>query len=150
MKKLYCLLLASVLIWALPANIYAGTQSGSRIISEETIDLGDGYTVTYTISADSASTRATTGFRSKTATYRDNGNIIATVTLHANFSYDGTSATATNAYVTHTTYDSWNYTTEDLSRNGATASVKGKLSKTLHGSVAVNFSLTCSPSGTIS
>lgn len=56
MKKLYCLLLASVLIWALPANVY----------------------------------------------------------------------------------------------NGATASVRGKLSKTLHIPVVVNISLTCSPNGIVS
>lgn len=95
-------------------------------------------------------TRSNTKSANYAQTFKYSGQTIAEVTLFATFGYDGKTSWVTSASSSHTTYDGWSYTNEKISKSGGTASLSAKLSHNIHGSVAVNISLTCSPTGQIS
>lgn len=86
----------------------------------------------------------------KTQTIKSSGKIIAEVTLSATFGYDGKTAWVISASGSHTTYDSWSYSNEKITKSGGTASLSATLSHLLHTSIPVNISITCSPTGQIS
>lgn len=102
-------------------------------------------TTVYDLLARSGSRRA-----DKTATVKDGDAIIAQVTLSANFGFDGTTSWVISASGSHTTYSGWSYGNESITSSGGTATLTATLSHLLHRNIAVNISLTCSPTGQIS
>lgn len=85
-----------------------------------------------------------------TQTFKYSGKVIAEVTLSATFGYDGKTAWVTSASGSRTTYDGWSYSGQSISKSGRTATLTATLSHSLHRSIPVNISLTCSPTGQIS
>lgn len=70
--------------------------------------------------------------------------------MSVTFGYDGKTAWVISASGSHTTYDGWSYSGERITTSGGTANLSATLRHLLHKSVAVNLSLTCSPTGQIS
>ena len=114
----------------------------------QTIDYGDGFTVTITTTLVNKNTRSTTTY-SKTAVARYDGTKVGEFTLHGKFSYNGSSAKATNVSSDVEDYSGWSHNKPETKLSGAKASgkctfYKGSTSKT------VSLSMTCSPDGDIS
>lgn len=139
----------SILTATMPAAF--ATNLDAQIVESQdvqTIDCGDGFTITITTDiADTA--RSSTKSASKTAVVRYNSAEVGEFTVHGKFSYNGSSAKATNSTYDAEAYDSWDYKNASTSHSGAKVSgkctfYKGSTSKT------VSLSMTCSPSGQIS
>ena len=94
--------------------------------------------------------RSSTKRADVTDVYKYSGKTVAEVTLSVTFSYDGNSAWVTNASGSHTTYNSWSYSGEKISKSGGTARLPASLFKLTEGTIAVNTPLTCSPTGQFS
>lgn len=90
------------------------------------------------------------GSVSRTATVKYSGKVIAEVTLSATFGYNGTVSWVIGSSSSHTTYDGWSYGSENITSSGGTVALSGILTHLLHGRLAVNISITCSPTGEIS
>lgn len=72
------------------------------------------------------------------------------MTICATFGYDGMKAWAESSGASHTTYNGWSYGGETIMASGGTVSLRATLSKFPHTSIAVDVSLTCSPTGAVS
>lgn len=83
-------------------------------------------------------------------TIKFSGDVIAEVTLFATFGYDGKTAWVISASGSHTTYDGWSYGSERITKSGGNAKLTATLSHSQYRNIAVNISLTCSPTGEIS
>lgn len=86
----------------------------------------------------------------RTSTIKYSGKVIAEVTLSATFGYDGKTSWVSSASGSHTTYDGWSYGSEKITKSGGTAKLTATLSRLLYRDIAVDISLTCSPTGEIS
>lgn len=86
----------------------------------------------------------------RTKTVKQSGKVIAEVTLSATFGYDGKTAWVSSASGSHTTYDGWSYGNERITKSGGNAKLTATLSHSQYRNIAVNISLTCSPTGEIS
>lgn len=148
MKKASAFLLTFALLVGtmIPSSLAA---SNSRQKTETVYSkLGDIEIETTTIIHNAMSRSG--GSVDKISTVKDNGKVIAEVTLSATFGYDGKTAWVISASGSHTTYDSWSYSNEKITKSGGTASLSATLSHLLHTSIPVNISITCSPTGQIS
>lgn len=149
MKKMFStMLLSALLICAtvLPTSAVQQTDRTSEVFYTECGPVEVETTLTvYESGARSNSKRA-----SLTNTYKNNGKVIAEVTLNATFGYDGSTAWVISASGSHTTYDGWSYGSEKISKSGGTATLTASLSKSGAGTIPVSISLTCSPTGQIS
>lgn len=94
--------------------------------------------------------RSSTKSASKSQTIKYDGVVIADVTLHATFGYDRRTSWVVNAYSTRTTYGSWSYGSESITKSGGTSSLSAMLRNSNARNTPVNISMTCSPSGSIS
>lgn len=169
MKKLFSSLLAAVMAVSIPLSVSA--QEAKQPLSAEprtvitTEYLGNSITVetkTTTESVNKISNFKTVAAAAKTSsrsstrskTYKDNGKTIATVTLKATFQYNGSSAWVTKKSASHTTKSGWSYGSESLSASGDTAYLSAVLTQRAGGistgTVDVDISLSCSPTGQIS
>ncbi len=153
MKKLISILAAFTLLFNLPiianasdTNISDSCPSGE---STEIIDLGDGITIEYSIIESNPNARASTKTAAKTATCKKYGQVIASITLTATFSYTGSSATCTSASSNYNMYGGWSYSNRSTTRSGNTASTSAKLSKSPD-YANITVTMTCSNSGVIS
>lgn len=149
MKKKFSTILVSVLLicaMVLPASAAQQIDRTSKVFYAECGPIEVETTLTvYESGARSNSRRANV-----TNTYKNNGKVIAEVTLSATFGYDGKTAWVISASGSHTTYDGWSYSSEKISKSGGTATLSATLSHSRYRSVTTSFSLTCSPTGQIS
>lgn len=81
---------------------------------------------------------------------KNNGKVIADVTLSVTFGYDGKTAWVSGTDSSHTTYDGWSYGSENISKSGGTATLTATLTHSVYRSIPISTSLTCSPTGQIS
>ena len=83
--------------------------------------------------------------------YNSNGVLQFSVSVKGTFTYNGTTATATNAKCGYTIYDSsWSFYNGFSSCSGATATATCTFSFSAGGHRTESASLTCSPSGVLS
>lgn len=146
MKKLYCVLLALVFAMACPLGVAAQSAAPQEISRVVTTDA-NGMTTTTTIVQTSTTATTKSGYTSKNYSY--GGTQIASVYLYAQFTYNGTTASATAASSAHSVASGWTYSNERVWYSGATAYLTATLTKGVI-SVPVSLSLTCSPNGTLS
>lgn len=128
------------------------TQAVSNVHQEievAHIEFGDFEIETTTIIYDSMA-RSGSKSADRISTVKQNGKVIAEVTLSATFGYDGKTAWVSSASGSHVTYDNWSYGNESITKSGRTASLSGRLTHSIYGSHTVNISMTCSPTGQIS
>lgn len=146
MKKIGAFLLTFALlaVTMIPSSLAAANnwQDTETVYSE----LGDVEIITTIHNAISRSG----GSVNKTSTIKNNGKIIAEVTLSATFGYDGRTAWVISASGSHETYEGWSYSGEKITKSGGTATLSAKLTHSRYENVPVNISLTCSPTGQIS
>lgn len=139
----------SIFVANMPAAFAADLSTQMMAVQDvQTIDYGDGFTVTITTTLVNKNTRSTTTY-SKTAVARYDGTKVGEFTLHGKFSYNGSSAKATNVSSDVEDYSGWSHNKPETKLSGAKVSgkctfYKGSTSKT------VSLSMTCSPSGQIS
>lgn len=150
MKRTITLLICMVLLASVIALPAAAVSEDQIVVSQTVEDLGNGCFYIETITVPSIQPYSNTKVGSKTAVYVVSGQSIYAVTVHGTFDYDGSSATATDASGTVTTYvegvtieDTNAYTNGASAYASATVKYQGvKLTKTVK--------LTCSRDGTLS
>lgn len=159
MKKLFSCVLAFAMVFSLSVSCFAQEVPAQNVQSTvvTTENLGNGITVETKITVyNTYSVLSATSTRSasQTKTYKANGSTVATATLKASFGYNGSSAWVTSKSASHTTVSGWSYGSESLTASGDTANLSALLTQrsgnTTIGTVDVDISLTCSPSGQIS
>ena len=139
----------SIFVANMPAAFAADLSTQMMAVQDvQTIDYGDGFTVTITTTLVNKNTRSTTTY-SKTAVARYDGTKVGEFTLHGKFSYNGSSAKATNVSSDVEDYSGWCHNKPETKLSGAKVSgkctfYKGSTSKT------VSLSMTRSPDGDIS
>ena len=139
----------SIFVANMPAAFAADLSTQMMAVQDvQTIDYGDGFTVTITTTLVNKNTRSTTTY-SKTAVARYDGTKVGEFTLHGKFSYNGSSAKATNVSSDVEDYSGWSHNKPETKLSGAKASgkctfYKGSTSKT------VSLLMTCSPDGDVS
>lgn len=147
MRKISFFLSLVLLAGLMVPAAYAAPES-SRETEVIHTEAGDFEIETTTVIYDSAA-RSSSKTAGRTQTIKYGGKVIAEVTLTAAFGYDGTTVWVISANGSFRTYDNWVYGNEKITKSGGTASLSATLSHAIHGTLAVNISLTCSPTGAI-
>ncbi|MGM9593914.1 MAG: hypothetical protein ACI3U8_06125 [Candidatus Onthomonas sp.] len=150
MKKLSALLLCLLLLCSLFAPAAALDTGADQAVSTQTIDLGDGWTVTEELiindQARTASRAAT-----KKQSFSKNGEAIADIAITGVFRYDGSTVSVSSKVVSQKdTYNGWSFSQSSFTSSGGTITLTGKLTKPLNASGNVNITLTCDKNGNIS
>lgn len=149
-RALACLL-ASTMIYMTMAPICGASYIPEQ---QETISIyrtvSDRLETETTLVVYDSMIRSSTRRAEKNTVYKYDGVEIASVTLEATFSYDGNTAQVVSASGSHTTSGGWSYKSESISKSGDTAELTAKLTKLLYPALAVEISMTCTPSGQIS
>lgn len=143
-NRMIALLLAFSLLCCFSLPVFAAEPAN---VTYE--DLGNGFAVKTTLIHEAGNSR-TTAADTKVKEYTYNGTWIATVTLNASFSYNGSTVSVTNAYATRSLASGWIYYNESLTKSGGTASLSASLTRNGCGTVPVALSLTCDKNGNIS
>lgn len=156
MKKTAILTMVSVLF---AANSMLVSVKGNDLnlnatssISEIT-DLGDGYYKEVIIVEETLTRAAKNGY--KTINYYNGSTVLWSLTIHGTFTYTGSSATCTNAYVTSSCPSSdWRLTSTQARRSGAYAIGSVEARKYFAGvninTIKDEVKLGCSGNGTLS
>lgn len=146
-KRILSLLLAAAMVCVLAVPAFAADNTETAV---ERIDLEDGAYVIVTTEVSSPLLRANGRDASRTYNYYNGSSTPDwSFTLNASFTYDNSTAKATNASCSYKINRSgWTCTAKDAYCAGASAYANGifKYSSTTR---TVNLSLTCSPSGAI-
>ncbi len=152
MKKAFTIFIVFIMLF-----IYCPTTLGASNPTQSVEYFEDGsYLITF-FAEDDTVTRASTVGASKTSYYySDDDELIWSATLHGTFSYNGSSATCTEASITsYATYASlWEITSAVGTRSGNTAIgtivakkyFLGVAIQTVEGSLQIS----CSPTGVLS
>lgn len=141
---LFLLFMAAIMV--LPAQAMSNSYQEYEVVYTESGNIEiETTTIIYASAFRSSSRKADI-----VSSVKQNGAVIAEVTLSATFGYDGKTAWVSSASSSHTTYSGWSYGSERITKSGGTASLTGTLSHLLHRNISVNISLTCSPTGQIS
>ena len=151
-KKALSILVLLICMFCTPITSHAGQNSFSPIQQYtfvEKTEQQNGLTVEYKVISFPSRSRSNSRTAAKTKTYKKNGKIVATVTLTADFTYNGSSATCTSASSSYSTYDGWNYSNRSTTRSKNTAATSAKISKSSKYFNA-NITMTCSKTGEIS
>ncbi len=159
MKRLFSLIFSFALVFILPFNVLAITNSNESTIQTSVEYFDDGSYITTTITEEQSyySTYATTTKNgSKTTTYTGSDDEVKwSATLHGTFTYTGSSSTCTSSSITYSSSDSdWRITSATSSKSGnkaigdvtAKQYVLGIPLKTVNETIT----LTCSATGTLS
>ena len=148
--------LASILIAAALISLLCTAVFAKDVSSEVINILDDGSYFVITISEDNpVAARAVSSTFSKTGSktysyYSGSDELLWVLRVHGTFTYDGSSAEATDADYSYEVYSSdWSFVSGSASYSGATATASGRFK---HGLFPTNatVSLTCSPSGKLS
>lgn len=141
---LFLLFMAAIMV--LPAQAMSNSYQEYEVVYTESGNIEiETTTIIYASAFRSSSRKADI-----VSSVKQNGAVIAEVTLSATFGYDGKTAWVSSASSSHTTYSGWSYGSEKITKSGGTASLSATLSHLLYRNVPVNISLTCSPTGQIS
>ena len=139
-----------LLICSLLVPAAAQDTVSAQTVRTQTIDLGDGWTVTEELiindQARTASRAAT-----KKQSFSKNGEAIADIAITGVFRYDGSTVSVSSKVVSQKdTYNGWSFTQNSFTSSGGTITLTGKLTKPLRVSGSVNMKLTCDKNGNIS
>lgn len=164
MKRVLSFLLVGALCLCFSVPTFAAEtvpqQNGGTIVSESEENLGDGFTVETVVSVPktekgihfNASTQTRTA--SATSTVRHDGDWVGSITLTANFGYNGSSAWVNRMSTSHSVASGWTYENERTWKSGGTANMSASMSKKIAfipiTTVDPSASITCSPTGQIS
>lgn len=147
MKKLISTLMALALV----LSLCLVPTSAHELEKTTVIDLGNGITVETTTTVYDTLLRSSTQKASSTSRFKNNGELIATVTLTATFGYDGSLAWVVSASGSHTVESGWRYQNQDISNSGGTSNLTAEIKSTTGlGVVPVDITLTCTKDGDIS
>lgn len=152
MKKILSIFIAFIYIINTPVISYAFSPQPTHLMLHNFSakkELEDGITVEYTLIESTSTTRSNSKTSVKTATYKKNNKIVATIRLSADFTYTGSSATCTRASSSYSMSDGWSYSNKTTTHNGNTATTSAKISKAKE-YFNVNVTMKCSSSGEIS
>lgn len=77
--------------------------------------------------------------------------VIAIISIHGSFQYDGSSVTVVSKSVTQTdTYDGWSYKQNSFTSSGGTITLSAKLTRLLVLNIPFTMTLSCDKDGNIS
>lgn len=118
-------------------------------LSENVVDLGDGFYMVETISSHSLSRSGNTVYGSKSGNVYQGSTLVGVATLRASFDISGVTARAIDSTISGTGYNGGSYTggSSNYSRNTASGTAYfsyNGIDKT------VRLSISCSPDGTLS
>ena len=155
-KKIVSALMCLVLLFALPVCVSAQTMEPERVlVSDEGGALGDGVpeviTIYVTVHKSSSRAASETITADKTSTGKVGGEVVWTYTITGDFTYNGSSARASNPSDDYDIYSSdWSCTSHSVRASGA--SIIGSATFTSDNGVrkSVSPKMTCSATGTIS
>ena len=165
MKKLLSFLLASALcvVCAVPAfaaEAVPQQQNGETVISVSEKDLGNGFTMETVVSIPKSISKihvdsiTKTRTASTTNTIKHDGTFVGSITLIANFGYNGSSSWVNSMRTGHSIASGWSYENENTWESGGTANMSAAMIKKLAfitiTEVDPSISTTCSPTGQIS
>ncbi len=164
MKRLLSFLLASALCVVCTVPSFAAEnvtqQNDKTVISVSEKDLGNGFTMETVISIPKSSSKlhvnAITQTRTANATntVKRGGSRVGSITLTANFGYNGSSAWVNSMSAGHSVASGWSYENESTWSSGGTANMSASMVQKLGfitiAEVDPSISITCSPSGQIS
>ena len=139
-----------LLICSLLVPAAAQDTVSAQTVSTQTIDLGDGWTVTEELIIND---QARTASRSATKkqSFSKNGEAIADIAITGVFRYDGSTVSVSSKVVSQKdTYNGWSFTQNSFTSSGGTITLTGKLTKPLLVSGSVNMKLSCDKNGNIS
>lgn len=149
MKRIFAALLLAVLSLSLCA--FPALANNSTETTEEVIRYEDG---SYLVVALTVSTTRAAGTRSgiKTGNYYDSdGELCWDFSIHGAFTYDGTTATATQASYSYNIYNSaWKLKSAEAYCSGDQAIAEGKFNGGFFLNRSTSITLTCSPTGVLS
>ena len=147
MKKLFSM----VTVLALLCVMFTTSALARQEVRTSVTDLGNGITVERVITVNELDTRSSTKKASSVNTYKNNGEVIATVTLTTTFGYDGTRAWVVSSSGSHSVESGWTYKNENITNSGGTSRLTAELKSTTGLSrVPVNIDLVCTKNGEIS
>lgn len=149
-KKVLFLLVLTLLVSILSVPASATEKTGN--VETETIyvdGLGE-VAVTTVTQEQSMGLRSTKKSVSRVQKYKYKDQEIATVTLEAEFGYDGSDAWVISASGTKSISSGWSYSGQSIDKNGGSVSLTATLSDGISAKIPVEITMTCSPSGTIS
>lgn len=164
MKRLISFLLVSVLCISCIAPSFAAEipsqQSNETVISVTEQNLGNGFTLKTVTSIPKVSARfhmdsvGRTITASRTQTVTHNSDWVGSMTLTANFGYNGSSAWVNSIRTSHSVAGGWSYENESSWKSGETANMSAAMIQRLAfitiAEVDPSISMSCSPSGQIS
>jgi len=149
MKKLISFLTMFGLILSITGFCFAAEpQIESQTTTVEILEDGTIVETVFTVYRNMSRTQIRDARTVKTYKESD-GTRMASVTLNAEFYYDGSDAWVTDSYSNVTEYNGWNYGSERISESGNTARLSATLTKSGKSSRSVSMWLRCSVSGSI-
>ena len=144
LKKIFSFLCVTALITSL---CVPATAAESK---ETVIDLGDGFYVVETIEYLPQSRAGDTVRGTKTYRLYDGSTLIGTTILGGVFDISGTTAKATNGYITGTGSNGWTYQGGSTSCSGNTVYGTATYKSSTGVTKSHSGSISCSPDGTLS
>ncbi len=152
MKKLLSLSLSLLLLFSLSCVAFASNEP-QKLVHEETVLLKNGDSVTITLyESDSICYSERSSKRtSKVFTYRSpSGSTLWKLTLHATFSYNGSSSSADSASTSYSISDRvWSCDSHDAYTSGSTAYGEGTFSSSFGASKSASLSIRCDKNGNV-
>lgn len=143
------LALAVIFILFLLSPPQAQAAETGKVVDVVVEDLGNGFISETKLIVYESDTRSSTKAASTVRKITNNGSVIATITLNAQFSYDGSSAKVINTSYSKTLASGWSYTNHNISKSGNRATLNATVKKLLT-SLPVYMYIQCSPIGVIS
>ncbi|MBR3294053.1 MAG: hypothetical protein IKI69_06490 [Oscillospiraceae bacterium] len=160
MKKIVSFLICVLLITAFFSSTTLAANTDQTIIhSAKTVFEDGSYCITtitelresLKIGFSEGGARATKTASKTNAYYNANGQAVLSATVTGTFSYNGSSATATNAKYSYSITDSaWKFVSGSAGCSGSTATASCKFKQGSLHSKTLSVSLSCSPSGVLS
>ncbi len=149
MKRIFAIIICLTLIISSASPCYA-SEKGNIIYRHEE-DLGNGLSMTETITLLDTNYRSMSRAVSRGREYTYNGEVIAIIEMTATFRYDGNTVSVVSKNISKCeTYDGWSFKQSSFTSSGGTVSLTGKLTKLLLLKATVDISLTCDKNGNIS
>lgn len=157
MKKLKQLLALAMVLCLSTVALMLPTAAASGVDETQVVRFEDGSYVVITIEYDppqgGVSLFAAQSLKSGSKAYnfyKDTDELAWVFRVHGAFTYDGSSAEATDADYSYDIYDNdWSFVRASASYSGATATATGSFKRAIVPN-SVTLTLTCSPKGVLS
>lgn len=149
-KKICAVLMAALLCVCVCVPTFAAGDE-SRVVSRTVEQYDNGAYAVITVYEDAASRATGSKNGHKAFDYYESGTLQWTYTLHASFTYNGSTATCTAATATFDKQvDIWKLIANDPSPSGSAAIARGVVQKTTTGKkVSPTVTITCTPNGVL-